>query len=403
MDRRTFLAAAAAAVATDPVVAADGSARAVESGSRVPEVNAHRMLSGALVADGFDGPGLDTQTWHRPDWLVKNDRNLSVGIQKGYLRIAGVSRPTGGDHQYAGVQSTYFRETDVVLSAHIRVATSFDKPGRIRHLVHLCTGDWPDFFTEIDFGKLDTGPPRWHSAYVDRIWEYSGYKKYVDPTLPATAKEATDWHQVVIVHDGTTHAAQNYLIQTGVWKPVGPAHTIKMNHSHVELKVDVGVPDVRVEVDFDDVRLYLSPSRHPVTIVVDGPLNRTRTAPAYPIEKLKVRLLEADSKQVLGEGVTDDGGQAQVTLKSEVIYPVAARIEVSNDVEMLLTSSIAQEGVRGLYPSASGLSVSRRNLSNGEAERPWCIPSRMAAVGKDVRLEKVFRWPCCTLPCAWIP
>jgi hypothetical protein len=207
----------------------------------------------------------------------------------------------------------------------------------------------------------------------------------------------------VIVHDGTTHAAQNYLIQTGVQKPVGPAHTIKMNHSHVELKVDVGVPDVRVEVDFDDVRLYLSPSRHPVTIVVDGPLNRTRTAPAYPIEKLKVRLLEADSKQVLGEGVTDDGGQAQVTLKSEVIYPVAARIEVSNDVEMLLTSSIAQEGVRGLYPSASGLSVSRRNLSNGEAERPWCVPSRMAGDGKDVRPEKVFRWPCCTQPCAWIP
>src|SRR5262249_30795927 len=158
----------------------------------------------------------------------------------------------GRDHQYAGVLSTYFRETDVVVSALIRVATPFDKTGRVRHLVHLCTGDWPDFFTEIDFGKVDAGPPRWHSAYLDRIWEYSGYGKYVNPTLPATGKESTDWHQIVIVHDGTTHAAQNYLIQAGTWNPVGPPHKIKMNHSHVELKVDVAVSGVRVEVDFDD-------------------------------------------------------------------------------------------------------------------------------------------------------
>jgi hypothetical protein len=77
------------------------------------------------------------------------------------------------------------------------------------------------------------------------------------------------------------------------------------------------------------------------------------TLPAYAIEKLKVRLIEKDSKQLLGEGVTDEGGQAQVTLRlrSGVLYPVAARIEVSNDVETLLISSIPQQGVWGLYPS----------------------------------------------------
>jgi hypothetical protein len=317
----------------------------------VPEVKAIRMLSGALVADSFDGPGLDTRTWHRPDWLVKNDPNLCVGIRDGHLRISGVSRPAGRDHQYTGVLSTYFRETDVVLSARIRVATSFDKPGRIRHLVHLCTGDWPDFFTEIDFGKLGTGPARWHCGYVDRIWKYSGYGEYLAPTLPATGKEASDWHEVAIVHDGTTHVGRNYLIQAGAWKPVGPPHKIKMNHSHVELKVDVAVPDVRVEADFDDVRLYPSPARHPVTVVVDSPLNRARTRPAYAIDKLKVRLIEQDSKRVLGEGVTDEGGQAEVTLRSDVIYPVAARIEICNDVQMLVTAPIRRQGIRGLYPS----------------------------------------------------
>jgi hypothetical protein len=316
----------------------------------VPRVKPIRMLSGALVADSFEGPTLDTQLWHRPDWLVKNDLNLSVRVENGQLRISGVSKPTGVHHQYTGVLSTYFRETDVVVAARIRVASSFDKPGRIRHLVHLCTGDWPDFFTEIDFGKIDSGLPRWHSGYLDRIWEYSGYQEYLKPTVTATGRESTDWHQIVIVHEGTTHGTQGYLIEDGAWKPVGPPHTIKMNHSHLELKVDVSVPEVSVEADFDDVRLYPSPARHPVTIVVDSPLNQKRTRPAYPIDGLKVRLIESGSKRVLGEGVTDEGGQAQVTLRSEVIYPVSAEIEVGRDAQLLATSTIPQEGAQGLYP-----------------------------------------------------
>jgi len=40
-----------------------------------------------------------------------------------------------------------------------------------------------------------------------------------------------------------------------------------------------------------------------------------------------------------------------VTLRSDVIFPVAARIEVRDDVQMLLTATIPREGVRGLYPS----------------------------------------------------
>ena len=49
-----------------------------------------------------------------------------------------------------------------------------------------------------------------------------------------------------------------------------------------------------------EVRLYPGPSRHPATIVVDSPLNRTRSRPEYPIDNHKVRLVEEDSKQVLG-------------------------------------------------------------------------------------------------------
>jgi hypothetical protein len=124
-----------------------------------------------------------------------------------------------------------------------------------------------------------------------------------------------------------------------------------MNHSHVELKVDVAVPDVRVEMDFDDVRLSPGPARRPVTIVVDSRLNERRNRPANPIDNLKVRLIENDSKQILGEGVTDEGGQAQVTLKSDFIYPVAARIEIRSDDQVLVTSTISHKGARGLYPA----------------------------------------------------
>jgi hypothetical protein len=167
----------------------------------------------------------------------------------------------------------------------------------------------------------------------------------------ATGKEASEWHQVLIVHDGTTGASQGYLVEGGAWRPVGPAHRIAMNHSHLELKVDVSVPGVRVTVDFDDVRLHPSPERHPVTVVVDSPLNEKRDRPAYAIERLEVKLVEPESQAILGTGVTDEGGQAQVTLRSDVIYPVAAMIEVSDGAGLFVTAAIPREGVRGLYPS----------------------------------------------------
>ncbi|MGH9427780.1 MAG: hypothetical protein ACRD2L_15940, partial [Terriglobia bacterium] len=68
------------------------------------------------------------------------------------------------------------------------------------------------------------------------------------------------------------------------------------------------------------------------------------------ISGLKVRLLENTSKELLGEGVTDEGGQARVKLRSNIIYPVAAKIEVWDDRRAVLESTIPGYGVRGLYP-----------------------------------------------------
>src|SRR5436190_14220830 len=159
------------------------------AGKQIPYVNPFFMLSGALLADSFDGPQLDASLWSRPSWLVDNHKTIGVKIENGYLVISGPSHPAGGSHQYAGVISKYFRDTDVVLAAEVQVQSPFEGSGRIQHMVHLCSGDYPDFFTEIIFGKIaGADTPRWYSAYVARIWEYSGFGTYLEPTQPATER-----------------------------------------------------------------------------------------------------------------------------------------------------------------------------------------------------------------------
>jgi hypothetical protein len=121
-----------------------------------------------------------------------------------------------------------------------------------------------------------------------------------------------------------------------------------MNHSHIELKVDVEVSDIRVRFEVDDVRLYVHPAQNPATIVVSSRIVNGR--PETSINKLKVRLLENNSKELLGEAVTDEGGQARVKLKPEILYPVAAKIEVWDDRGAVLESMVPRYGVHGLYP-----------------------------------------------------
>ena len=98
----------------------------------------------------------------------------------------------------------------------------------------------------------------------------------------------------------------------------------------------------------DNVRLYVRPARHPVDIVVSGPIVRDVSAP--PIEGLRVRLTDTSSGRVLGDAATDAGGQAHILLPSDVIYPVDARITVSDTRTTVLDSRIPSSGVAGLYP-----------------------------------------------------
>jgi len=101
------------------------------------------------------------------------------------------------------------------------------------------------------------------------------------------------------------------------------------------------------------VRLYPHPERHPATIVVssrvvkgDGENGR----PEFPIHNLRVRLQDESSGALLGEALTDEGGQARVGLPRTVLYPGAAGLEVWDGDKLVLRSRIAQYQVHGLYP-----------------------------------------------------
>jgi hypothetical protein len=313
-----------------------------------PTVDPFFMLSGVLLKDAFDGPQLDTNLWSRPGWLVDNHKTIEVKIENGHLWISGPSHPAARHHQYAGVLSKYFRETDVVLAAEMQVRSPFEGKGRIQHMVHLCSGDYPDFFTEIIFGKLGADEsPRWHTAYLGTVWEYSGYRDYLEPTHPAT-DEAARWSTVVLIHDGITSKTRNYLVADERWIPLGPSHSVRFNHTHIELKVDVNIPDVPVRMAVDNVRLYPNPAHHPVTIVIYTGVSGNK--PKLPIHNQNVRIFEAGSKRLLGEALTDEGGEARVSLRADVVYPVAAAITVSDGTTPIVQSEIRRKDVNGLYP-----------------------------------------------------
>src|SRR5262245_58797845 len=88
------------------------AAPALVATNEIPAVDPFFMLSGALLKDGFDGPSLDTNLWSRPAWLVENHKTIGAKIENGHLVISGPSHPEKQQHQYAGVISKYFRETD---------------------------------------------------------------------------------------------------------------------------------------------------------------------------------------------------------------------------------------------------------------------------------------------------
>jgi len=306
------------------------------------------ILSGVLLADSFEGYQLDEHIWFRPTWMSEHNPYLTIGVQNGHLTIAGYSHPAGTNHQYVGIMSKYFRETDVVLVARMRTQSSFSGKGRLRHIIHLCSGDWPDFFTEVSFGTIDMDAPKWFTGYRSEIGEYLGYSQYVEPVRAATGSESVEWRTVVLQHDGQSGSTQNYMLIGKEWVRIGPEHKLSFNHTHIEIKVDANVNETPVWMEVSDVRLYPNPVHNPATIVIGSRVINNRSE--HQIHNLVVKIIEDGSSRLLGQAITDEGGQARVLLRTDVAYPVAASVEVWDHEKQILRSAIPAVGVRGLYP-----------------------------------------------------
>ena len=89
------------------------------------------------LAEDFDQPEFDSKMWHRPEWLARHNPYIAVAPEHGQLHLSGISRPAGTAHQYVGIISSNYRETDVVLAVNVRVRSEFDRGGRIQDFVHL--------------------------------------------------------------------------------------------------------------------------------------------------------------------------------------------------------------------------------------------------------------------------
>jgi hypothetical protein len=230
------------ALAGPAPTAADAATNASSTSltNEMPTVDPFFMLSGALLKDNFDGPQLDTNLWSRPGWLVENHRTIGAKIENGHLVISGSSRPAGGSHQYAGVISKYFRETDVVLAAEMQVRSPFEGRGRIQHMVHLCSGTTRIF--SLKSFSARSRMPRHHVGTLP-ISERFGSTQVTEstlnqPVLRATRKQldGTPWCSL------TTERLRRPRI---IWcpmnggTPIGPSHSVRFNHTHIELKVDV--------------------------------------------------------------------------------------------------------------------------------------------------------------------
>ncbi len=166
----------------------------------------------------------------------------------------------------------------------------------------------------------------------------------------------------MIDHDGETGETRDYLEIDGTRRLVGPVVRIPFHHTHVELKVDVNASEAQVAMDVGDIRLYLRPERHPAIIVVNSPIVNGHSEP--PIDGLRVRLVASPSGRTVGEAITDESGQARISLVPDLTYPIEAQIEVSNSHGSVLKARIPSAGVAGLYPGdVWAVRFPRRSLS----------------------------------------
>ena len=75
-----------------------------------------------------------------------------------------------------------------------------------------------------------------------------------------------------------------------------------------------------------------------------------RLAERIVSKSIEVLKFEESSTRLLGEALTDEGGEALISLRTDVLFPVAAAITVWDGTTPVVQAKIPRRGVNGLYP-----------------------------------------------------
>ena len=302
-----------------------------------------KQYSAVVIRDSFNEDRWG-DVWNS-DWI--QDKNLRVYCENGQLRITGVSGdpvPVCKDHhefRFTGLVSKPTIARDVVLACKMQVNAPLPTgKTRIRYLAHLC-GANPDYFFDTGLAHEPDGREGWLHAPIGYGYPFSHDHHY--PFVSLEEIPADKEYTITVIHNASSKMTEGFVVDGTKWRSLGE-HRVFLSTTQVELKVDVPYDGVRVDVAFDDMRIYLRPEVAPVRLVLIKP-----PFPGFPFPGATIAI-EDEAGKVVAEGETDLDGEATLTLPSNRLYPMGGSINIQYEGKTVGTGEINASGIDGLYP-----------------------------------------------------
>ena len=313
-----------------------------------------KMFNGVITADDFSGRKLDPKLWS-----VLTYPELKVYVEDGTLHLKGTA-PSGtspeGKRRYTASGFGVFslpahtprtKILNAVMAAKVRFNHDWKQPGfdsSPTFSFHYC-GTGPDINASI-LRSFSRGKLRWRFGRGGTI---GSTRKVVGAPPDEQALASIDDHQwltLFTVHRGS-EAVGYVLGPDGRWLQVGTPLVTWMFAKRIELKMLYGSPGFQVDVEFDDARLYPLPADAPVRVAVTVADSRdTRRTWG-----MTVKIVSEDGTRVLAEKTGGPGGDLfDLTLPSDLVYPIAGKIQLFQGEQLDAEFPVEQKGVVGLYP-----------------------------------------------------
>jgi hypothetical protein len=332
-----------------------------------------KVFNGVITADDFSGPELDPKLWQ-----VITLPEIKVYVEDGTLRLKGVSPEAKGRYTASGfgafslpAHSPRTKTLNAVMAAKVKFNHQWEQEGLASSPTfsfHFC-GTGPDINASI-LHSFSRGRSRWTFGSGGDIGSTR------QPTAPPSDDDALaavddhQWQTLFTIHRGSE--ATGYVLgPNDRWLQVGRPLNVWMLSKRIELEMLYGAPGFQVDVEWDDARLYPLPAEAPVRVAVTVSDSRDPRR-AWP---MTVKIVTADGQRVLAEKAGGPGGDLfDLTLPSDHVYPIAARIQLFHGTELDAEFPVQQTGVAGLYPGdiwhIDGIPARRSEAGGGSTTRP---------------------------------